>query len=72
MGEATQAEMAGSPETRLILDALHATRASARERQEEAERRIREEARKLRQGGAAGACCCPGPPVNVPSSRRAF
>jgi pre-mRNA-splicing helicase BRR2 len=47
--------MAGSPETAAILDALNATRASARERQDELERRIRAEARKLRDGGAAGA-----------------
>ncbi len=49
-----QAEMAGSPETAVILDALNATRASARERQDELERKIRDEARKLRQGVADG------------------
>ncbi|CAL8467727.1 g7265 [Coccomyxa elongata] len=48
-------EMAGSPETAVILDALNATRASARERQDELERKIRDEARKLRQGVADGA-----------------
>ncbi len=57
-----QAEMAGTPETAAILDALNATRASARERQDELERKIRDEARKLRQGAAAGArmesCWC--------------
>ncbi len=47
-------EMAGSPETAVILDALNATRASARERQDELERKIRDEARKLRQGVADG------------------
>lgn len=50
-----QAEMAGSPDTKAILDALHATRASARERQEEVERRIREEARNIRQGVTSGS-----------------
>lgn len=49
-----QMEMAGSPETAVILDALNATRASARERQDELERKIRDEARKLRQGVADG------------------
>ena len=47
-------EMAGRPETAMILDALNATRASARERQDELERKIRDEARKLRQGVADG------------------
>lgn len=49
-----EAEMEGSPETRAILDALHATRASARERQSAVERSIREEARRLRQGQGVG------------------
>lgn len=51
-----EAEMAEQPETRAILDALHGTRASARDRQSAMERTIREEARKLRQGqdGAGG------------------
>lgn len=46
--------MAGSPELAPILEMLNATRASARERQGEIERKIRAEARKLRQGDAAG------------------
>ena len=50
-----QAEMAGSPDLAPILEMLNATRASARERQGEIERKIRAEARKLRQGDAAGA-----------------
>lgn len=41
-------EMTKSEETRLILDALKATRASARERQSAMERSIREEARRLK------------------------
>jgi pre-mRNA-splicing helicase BRR2 len=49
-----EAEMEGSSETRAILDALHATRASARERQSAMERSIREEARRLRQGQGGG------------------
>ena len=51
--------MAGSPETAIILDALNATRASARERQDELERKIRDEARKLRQGVADGKLSTP-------------
>ncbi len=51
-----QAEMAGSPDLAPILEMLNATRASARERQGEIERKIRAEARKLRQGDAAGEC----------------
>lgn len=51
-----QAEMAGSPETAAILDALNSQRADARERQAAMERQIREEARRLR-GGVAGKCC---------------
>ena len=48
-------EMAGSPSTASILDALHATRTSARERQSAMERTIREEARALRgKGNAVG------------------
>ncbi|KAK9842537.1 hypothetical protein WJX81_005041 [Elliptochloris bilobata] len=50
-----EAEMAGRPETAAILAALQATRANARERQDELERKIREEARSLRQGATAGA-----------------
>ena len=46
--------MAGSPETAAILEALHATRASAKERQNELERKIREEARQLLQVSSAG------------------
>ena len=47
--------MAGAAETSAILDALNPTRASARERQGETERRIREEARRLAaEGGAVG------------------
>ena len=49
-----QTEMAGSPDLAPILEMLNATRASARERQGEIERKIRAEARKLRQGDAAG------------------
>lgn len=48
-----QAEMAGSPETAVILEALNSQRADARERQAAMERQIREEARRLR-GGVAG------------------
>lgn len=51
-----QAEMAGSPDTAAILDALNSQRADARERQAAMERQIREEARRLR-GGVAGECC---------------
>jgi pre-mRNA-splicing helicase BRR2 len=43
--------MAENPSTAAILDALHATRTSARERQTAVERQIREEARKIRGGG---------------------
>ena len=46
--------MAGSPDLAPILEMLNATRASARERQGEIERKISAEARKLRQGDAAG------------------
>ncbi len=46
--------MAGSPETAAILEALNAQRADARERQSAMERQIRDEARRLQQGGAAG------------------
>eukprot|EP00887_Chlorella_sp_A99_P002917 scaffold6.g2917.t1 len=50
-----EAEMEGGEDTRPILEALHATRATARERQTDMERKIREEARRLRaSGGAAG------------------
>jgi hypothetical protein len=56
--------MAGRPETAAILAALQATRANARERQDELERKIREEARSLRQGAAAGAG---GPPNGSPA-----
>lgn len=44
-----QQEMDASPEGRAILHQLHATRASARDRQSAVERSIREEARQLRQ-----------------------
>lgn len=40
--------MSGSPETLAILDKLKATRTSARERQDEVQRRLREEARHLK------------------------
>lgn len=50
-----QAEMAGSPATAAILEALNSQRADARERQAAMERQIREEARRLR-GGVAGKC----------------
>ena len=47
--------MAATPATSAILDALNPTRASARERQGETERRIREEARRLAaEGGVVG------------------
>ena len=52
---ALQMEMAGRADTAAILAALQATRANARERQDELERKIREEARSLRQGATAGA-----------------
>ena len=44
---AVQTEMAGAPDTAAILDALNPTRTSARARQDQTERRIREEARLL-------------------------
>ena len=40
-------EMKAEPETRAILDALHATRASARDRQKLLEGKIRQEAKGL-------------------------
>ena len=47
-----EAEMAeGGPELNSILEQLHATRASAKDRQSLIERNIREEARKLKDGG---------------------
>lgn len=49
-----EAEMAGAPETERILELLHATRATARERQSAMERSIREEARRLRQEQGGG------------------
>ncbi|EFN58670.1 hypothetical protein CHLNCDRAFT_140958 [Chlorella variabilis] len=60
-----ETEMEAGAETRAILDALHATRASARERQSAVERSIREEARRLRQGeggegGGAGGAAAAG------------
>ena len=53
-----QTEMAGSDDTRIILEALQAGRMSAKERQTAVERSIREEARRLRTGGAAGEPLC--------------
>lgn len=53
-----QAEMAGSPGTAAILDALNSQRADARERQAAMERQIREEARRLRGGVAGQRCSC--------------
>ncbi|KAL3148608.1 hypothetical protein ABBQ38_014036 [Trebouxia sp. C0009 RCD-2024] len=50
-----QAEMAGTPDTAAILDALNSQRADARERQAAMERQIREEARRLRGGVADGS-----------------
>jgi pre-mRNA-splicing helicase BRR2 len=58
-----EAEMAAAPETAAILEALRATRASARDRQSAKERSIREEARLLREreeGGAGGAAAAAG------------
>ena len=49
-----QTEMAGSPDTAAILEALNSQRADARERQAAMERQIREEARRLR-GGITGS-----------------
>ncbi|KAL6751574.1 RNA helicase, activating signal cointegrator 1 [Haematococcus lacustris] len=49
-----ETEMAGSQECAAILDALRATRTSARERQNAMERTIREEARRLRGEGGTG------------------
>ena len=46
--------MGEDPATAAILQELHATRTSARDRQTAMERSIREEARKLRQGAAGG------------------
>ncbi len=57
--------MAGSDDTRIILEALQAGRMSAKERQTAVERSIREEARRLRTGGTAGA---PLHPVQSPCS----
>ena len=52
---ALQAEMAGVPDTAAILDALNPTRTTARARQDQTARRIREEATRLAgPGGAAG------------------
>jgi pre-mRNA-splicing helicase BRR2 len=45
--------MAGSEDTRAILEALHADRSTARERQTAMERQIKAEARRLRSGGDA-------------------
>lgn len=53
-GEIEEEMSESGGEARGILDALHATRASARDRQSAMERNIREEARKLRQGGENG------------------
>lgn len=51
-----QTEMGGAPDTAAILDALNPQRTTARARQDQTERRIREEARLLAgQGAAAGA-----------------
>lgn len=52
--------MAGAPDTGAILDQLRATRTSARERQSAMERTIREEARRLREGGGAGGSIVDG------------
>eukprot|EP00854_Cymbomonas_tetramitiformis_P003845 gene3845-4801_t len=49
--EKIELEMIENPETSAILDALKATRATAREREQAKERSIREEARKLRGEG---------------------
>ncbi|GBG66811.1 hypothetical protein CBR_g70690 [Chara braunii] len=49
-----EAEMERDPDLSAILDQLHATRATAKERQKNLERSIREEARKLRDGGVVG------------------
>ena len=46
--------MAGREDTRSILEALKADRATARERQTAMERSIREEARRIRDGGESG------------------
>ncbi|XP_057859614.2 DExH-box ATP-dependent RNA helicase DExH12 [Cryptomeria japonica] len=47
-------EMMGEPALAAILEQLHATRATAKERQKNLERSIREEARKLRDEGVDG------------------
>ena len=47
--------MAGSEDTRVILEALRADRSTARERQTAMERQIKAEARRLRSGGDARA-----------------
>ena len=66
-----ETEMSESPETRGILDALHATRASARDRQSAVERSIREEARKLRdQDGGTTTTTTNGTTAPPSSSRR--
>ncbi len=54
--------MAGREETRGVLEALKADRATARERQSAMERQIREEARRLQSTNGTGAfhfyfCC---------------
>lgn len=56
----------GHEDTRSILEALKADRATARERQTAMERSIREEARHLKSGGDAGAPrldCLRNPPL---------
>ena len=52
--------MAGSEDTRPILEALRADRSTARERQTAMERQIKAEARRLRSGGDARAALLPG------------
>jgi len=52
--KALEAQMEGSPETAAILSALRSTHASSKDRQSAMERKIREEARGLKKGSAAG------------------
>eukprot|EP00850_Spirogloea_muscicola_P007775 SM000040S14787 [mRNA] locus=s40:365737:377479:+ [translate_table: standard] len=61
--------MKGGPELNAILEQLHATRATAKERQKLMERNIREEARKLRDGSSVKA---EGGEEDVDAGRRAL
>lgn len=68
---AIEAEMRATPATAVILAALHATRTSARDRQNAMERSIREEARKLRQVEGGESMDLDGEPGAAPAARAA-